>query len=125
MSRRKKQDEPGTNGAPVRWTMKTSATLLLPNSCRRPARIRVTLAGASSMRNLEGLTVSLEGRDLPVQRSLGSTETTYEALVPADLALERPILELAIGVDRLHRIPGRDHRFGVAVSAVTIDETGD
>jgi hypothetical protein len=112
----RERDEKG----PMRWTTSRSARLTLPSGCRNRSILRVIVAYAVSARNIEGLTLYVNGQRLQYHRKFADGNSVYEAQLPSAALSARPVLDVDLVVGSLDILPGVARQFGVAVRRVEI-----
>jgi hypothetical protein len=105
---------------PVRWTISRSARLTLPAGCHSRSILRVVVAYAISMRNIEHLTLRINGEKLHYRRSVADGNVVYEADVPPTSLTAGSLLNIDFDVDALDTLPGAARQFGVAVRRVEL-----
>jgi hypothetical protein len=105
---------------PVRWTTSRSARVTLPAGCHSPSILRVVVGYAISERNIEHLTLRINGQRLQYRRVVADGNVVYET-EPLPTALTAgPLLNLDFDVDALDTLPGAARQFGVAVRRVEL-----
>jgi hypothetical protein len=105
---------------PVRWTTSPSARLTFPAACQGRSSLRVVVAYAISMRNIDKLKLRVNGHTLPYRRMFADGNVIYDADLSADQMSERPLLNLDFVVESLDILPGAARQFGIAVRRVEI-----
>jgi hypothetical protein len=106
---------------PLRWTISRSARLTLPADCRGRLLLRVVVGFALSTRNIEGLKLRLNGRDLNSRRTLMSDSNyVYEAEIDPGTASSGLLFNLELAVPELDHLKGATREFGIAVRQVQI-----
>ena len=105
---------------PVRWTISRSARLTLPAGCHGRSILRVVVAYAMSARNIEHLTLRINGEKLQYRRMVADGNVVYEAEVPPTMLTDGPLLNIDFDVDALDTLPGAARQFGVAVRRVEL-----
>src|SRR5262249_20232248 len=104
---------------PVRWTISRSARLTLPADCHR-AILRVVVAYAISTRNIEHLTLRINGEKLQYRRTAVDGNAIYEAEVPSATLTAGPLLNIHLDVEALDTLPAATRKFGIAVRSVEL-----
>ena len=105
---------------PMRWTINRSARLTLPAACHDRSFLRVVVAYAISMRNIEGLTLRVNGEKLPYRRTITDGNVVYETDALPTTLTAGPLLNIDFDVDALDSLPGAARQFGVAVRRVEL-----
>ena len=105
---------------PVRWTISRSARLTLPAGCHNRSFLRVVVAYAISARNIEHLTLRINGEKLRYRRTVADGNVVYEAEVLPTMLTAGPLLNIDFDVDALDTLPGAARQFGVAVRRVEL-----
>jgi len=106
---------------PMRWTISRSARLTLPAACHSPSILRVVVGYAISTRNIERLTLRVNGEKLHYRRTVAEGNIVYEAEVAPTTLNAGPLLNIDFDVDSLDTLPGADARqFGVMVRRVEL-----
>jgi hypothetical protein len=104
---------------PVRWTMSRSARLIFPATCDGHLLLRVVVAYAISMRNIERLNVMVNGRNLSYHRTFADGNVVYEAEFDRRI-VTGPLFEIDLAVDALQTPPGGTRSLGIAVRRVEV-----
>ena len=117
-------DAESDSKGPVRWTLAHAAQLILPLTCDDGAVMRVTAAYAVSMRNIDGLRLTVNGETLPYRRRASDGDIIYEADLGASMMARSPSLRIGFEESELERVPGANRRFGIAIRAVEILPSG-
>jgi hypothetical protein len=105
---------------PMRWTIDRSARLTLPAGCHDRSFLRVVVAYAISMRNIEGLTLRINGEKLRYRRTMRDGNVVYETDALPTTLTAGPLLNIDFDVDALDTLPGVVRQFGVAVRRVEL-----
>lgn len=106
---------------PVRWTISPTAQVILPWACTESVILRVVVAYAVSIANIEGLVLRGNGFKLPYRRRFIDGNQVYEAALSRQIFSKSPILRLDLSVGALDKVEGAgNRRFGVAVRRVEI-----
>ena len=72
------------------------------------------------MRNIEGLTLRVNGEKLPYRRTMTDGNIVYETGALPTTLTAGPLLNIDFGVDALDTLPGVVRQFGVAVRRVEL-----
>ena len=115
------QDDKG----PMRWTVSRVAQMSLPTTCNGRSLLRVVAAYAVSQRNIEDLTLRVNGQRLGYRRTLSDGNVIFEAELDPQLIAASPLLKLEIGVDQLDTPPGATRQLGIGIRRVEIVPIGD
>jgi hypothetical protein len=105
---------------PIRWTINRSARLTFPAGCHERSFLRVVVAYALSMRNIENLTLRVNGEKLPYRRTMRDGNVVYETDALPTTLTAGPLLNIDFDVDALDSLPGAVRQFGVAVRRVEL-----
>jgi hypothetical protein len=105
---------------PIRWTINRSARLTLPADCHDRSFLRVVVAYAISTRNIENLTLRVNGEKLPYRRTMTDGNVVYETDALPTTLTAGPLLNIDFDVDALDSLPGAARQFGVAVRRVEL-----
>jgi hypothetical protein len=94
---------------------------MLPPACADRGILRVVVAYAVSMTNIEGLVLRANGLTLRYRRQVIGSDQIYEAELPPQVFLKAPILRLDLAVQSLDKVEGsKSRQFGVAVRKIEI-----
>lgn len=105
---------------PVRWTVSRSARLIFPATCNGRLLLRVVVAYAPSMRNIDGLKLRVNGRKLDYRRTRTDGNFIYQAEFDPSTLSTGPLLNVDLQVDALDTLPGATRNFGIAVRRVEV-----
>jgi hypothetical protein len=109
------------NRGPVRWTTSSVAQVILPPACADHAILRVVVAYAVSMTNIEGLVLRANGQTLRHRRQVVDGNQVYEAELPQQVFSKGQILRLDLAVRKLDKVEqSKERQFGVAVRMIEI-----
>jgi hypothetical protein len=101
-------------------TKNRSARLTFPAGCHDRSFLRVVVAYALSVRNIEGLTLRINGEKLPYRRTMTDSNVVYETDALPTTLTAGPVLNIDFDVDALDTLPGTARQFGVAVRRVEL-----
>ena len=109
------------NRGPVTRTTSPVAQVILPPACADHAILRVVVAYAVSMTNIEGLVLRANGQTSRHRRQVVDGNQVYEAELPQQVFSKGPILRLDLAVGTLDKVDkSKDRQFGVAVRRIEI-----
>jgi hypothetical protein len=82
--------------------------------------LRVVVAYAISTRNIEHLTLRINGEKLQYRRTAVDGNAIYEAEVPSATLTAGPLLNIDLDVEALDTLPAATRKFGIAVRSVEL-----